>query len=71
MVSLAALHQVPAILPLAFLPVVLRGLLGIRKSHAKLSFARIGWTEVAYSLFFALVTTLAIRGVNADRCSTI
>ena len=65
LVGLAVLHQLPVILLLAFLPVVIRGLLGIREGKAKLSFARIGWTEVAYSLFFALVTTLAIRGVDS------
>lgn len=64
LVALVALRQVPAILLLAFVPVVMRGLLGIRESHAKLSFARIGWTEVAYSLFFALVTAMAMRGID-------
>lgn len=63
-VGLAVSDQIPAILALAFLPVVARGLLGIRKRDAKLNIARIGWTEVAYSLFFALVTTLAIRGMS-------
>jgi hypothetical protein len=59
--GLAALGQVPAILPIAFLPVVLRGVLSFRRRDAKLNIARIGWTEVAYSLFFALVTVFAIR----------
>jgi len=65
MAGLAALHQVPAILPLAFLPVITRGLLGIRERNSKLNFARIGWTEVGYSLFFALVTALAIRATDS------
>jgi len=64
MSGLAALGQVPVILLLAFLPVIARGLLGMRERNAKLNFARIGWTEVAYSLFFALLTALAIRGVD-------
>lgn len=59
--GLAALGQMPVILPVAFLPVVLRGVLSFQKRDAKLNIARIGWTEVAYSLFFALVTVLAIR----------
>jgi YwiC-like protein len=64
MSGLAALDLAPPILLLAFLPVVTRGLLGIRTRRGKLNFARIGWTEVGYSLFFALLTTLAIRGLH-------
>ena len=64
MAGLVLLDQGPAILPLAFLPVIMRGLLGIRKRNSKLNFARIGWTEVGYSLFFALVTALAIRAMD-------
>jgi hypothetical protein len=63
--GLAVLDRVPGILVLAFLPVIARGLLGIQRPQTKLNFARIGWTEVGYSLFFALVTSLAIRGMNS------
>ncbi len=61
MAGLATLDKVPAILLVAFLPVVARGLLGIQKPQAKLNFARIGWTEVLYSVFFAFFTALAMR----------
>jgi YwiC-like protein len=60
-VGLGALNKVPAISLVAFMPVIIRGLLDIWRPKAKLDFARIGWTEVTYSIFFALITIFALR----------
>ena len=59
--SLLFLNQIPALAMVAFTPVIARGLWGIPTGQPKLNFARIGWTEVIYSLFFAIVTILAMR----------
>jgi YwiC-like protein len=59
--SLFLLNQIPALAMVAFAPVIVRGLWGIPTGQLKLNFARIGWTEVIYSLFFAVATILAMR----------
>ena len=59
--SLCLLNQIPALVMVAFAPVIARGLWGIPTGQPKLNFARIGWTEVIYSLFFAIATILAMR----------
>jgi hypothetical protein len=59
--SLLLLNQIPALVMVAFAPVIVRGLWGIPTGQLKLNFARIGWTEVIYSLFFAVATILAMR----------
>jgi hypothetical protein len=59
--SLFLLNQIPALAMVAFAPVIARGLWGIPTAQPKLNFARIGWTEVIYSLFFAVATILAMR----------
>ncbi|HET6963052.1 MAG TPA: YwiC-like family protein [Terriglobia bacterium] len=59
--SLLFLNQIPTLAMVAFTPVIVRGLWGIPTGQPKLNFARIGWTEVIYSLFFAIVTILAMR----------
>jgi len=55
------LNQIPALAIVAFAPVIARGLWGIPTDQPKLNFSRIGWTEVLYSLFFAVATILAMR----------
>lgn len=59
--ALVFFDRIPVIGLIAFLPVITRGLWGLRRPQPKLNFARIGWTEVLYSLFFALATALAMR----------
>ena len=59
--SLFLLNQIPALAMVAFAPVIARGVWGIPTDQPKLNFARIGWTEVIYSLFFAIATILAMR----------
>ena len=59
--SLFLLNQIPALAIVAFAPVIARGLWGIPTDQPKLNFSRIGWTEVLYSLFFAVATILAMR----------
>ena len=59
--GLVMLGKIPALAMVAFSPVILRGLLGTRRPLGKLNFARIGWTEVAYSVVFASVSILALR----------
>jgi YwiC-like protein len=61
LVSLFLLNQISALAMVAFAPVIARGLWGIPTDQPKLNFARIGWTEVIYSLFFAIATILAMR----------
>jgi hypothetical protein len=53
--------KIPSMFFLAFLPIIVRGIWGTRRAEAKLSFSRIGWLEVAYSLFFALISIWALR----------
>ena len=59
--SLCLLNWIPALAMVAFAPVIARGLWGIPTDQPKLNFARIGWAEVIYSLFFAVATILAMR----------
>jgi hypothetical protein len=59
--GLVVLGKIPGLVLVAFLPVIFRGLMRLRRPQAKLSFARIGWTEVAYSIVFASVSILAMR----------
>ena len=60
-VVIAILFLITALAMVAFAPVIARGLWGIPTGQPKLNLARIGWTEVIYSLFFAVATILAIR----------
>jgi len=59
--SLVSLNRIPPLTVVAFAPVIARGFWGIPTFQPKLNFARIGWTEVIYSLFFAVATILAMR----------
>ena len=59
--GLCLLGLIPALALVAFLPVIARGLWGIPTGQPKLNLPRIGWTEVIYSLFFAVATILAMR----------
>jgi len=56
-----ALGEIRVLTLVAFLPVIVRGLLGIRTPENKLNFVRIGWMEVAYSIVFASASIFAMR----------
>ena len=55
------LRQLPPLGVLAFVPVIIRGLRVSSKSQARLNFAIIGWSEVGYSIFFALFLIAGLR----------
>ena len=59
--GLVALGEIRVLTLVAFLPVIVRGLLGIRTPENKLNLVRIGWTEVAYSIVFASASIFAMR----------
>lgn len=59
--SLVLLNRIPPLAVVAFTPVIARGFWGIPTFQPKPNFAQIGWTEVIYSLFFAVATILAMR----------
>jgi hypothetical protein len=46
---------------LAYAPVVLRAFVGVRRLGPTLRIKRLGWTEVAYSLVYAVVLVGAFR----------
>jgi len=62
LLSLVILEQLPAIIFLGFIPVIIRGLWVSSRSRPRLNFAIIGWTEVGYSIFFALVLIAGLGG---------
>jgi hypothetical protein len=65
LLTLVIMRQLPAIVSLAFIPVIIRGVWISSKPRARLNFAIIGWTEVGYSIFFALVLIAGLReGLN-------
>ena len=55
------LRQLPPLGVLAFVPIIIRGLRVSSKSQARLDFAIIGWSEVGYSIFFALFLIVGLR----------
>jgi YwiC-like protein len=59
--GLVLVNWIPPLAMVGFAPVIARGFWGIPTVQPKLNFARIGWTEVIYSLFFAVATILAMR----------
>jgi hypothetical protein len=59
--SLVFLNWISPLAAVAFAPLIARGCWGVPRIQPKLNFARIGWTEVIYSLFFAVATILAMR----------
>jgi len=59
--GLVALGEIRVLTLVAFLPVIVGGLLGIRTPENKLNFVRIGWMEVAYSIVFASASIFAMR----------
>ena len=61
---LLVLGQLPPIGVLAFAPVVIRGLRVSSKPQTRLNFAIIGWSEVAYSIFFALFLVAGLRTIH-------
>lgn len=58
------LRQLPPLGVLAFVPIIIRGLRVSSKSRSRLDFAIIGWSEVGYSIFFAL---FLIGGLRASQ----
>jgi len=61
LLGLVILKCLPPIASFAFIPIIIRGLWASLKSRPRLSFAVIGWTEVGYSIFFALVLIAGLR----------
>ncbi len=61
LIFLLILKQLPLLAVLAFMPVIIRGFRLSSKSHPRLNFAIIGWTEVGYSIFFALLLIAGLR----------
>ena len=61
---LLVLKQLPPIGVLAYLPVVIRGLRVSSKPQTRLNFAIIGWSEVGYSIFFALLVIAGLREIH-------
>jgi len=55
------LRQLPPLGVLAFVPIIIRGLSVSSRSRSRLDFAIIGWSEVGYSIFFALFLILGLR----------
>ena len=61
LLELVILKCLPLIAAFAFIPIIIRGLWAGLKSRPRLNFAIIGWTEVGYSIFFALVLIVCLR----------
>ena len=61
---LLVLRQLPPIGALAYLPVIIRGLRVSSKAQTRLNFAIIGWSEVGYSIFFALFLMAGLRAIQ-------
>ena len=61
LLCLVILGQLPAIISLGFIPVIIRGLWVSSRPRPRLNFAIIGWTEVGYSIFFALILIAGLR----------
>ena len=60
---LLVIRQLPPLGALAFVPIIIRGLRVSSKSQARLNFAIIGWSEVGYSIFFALFLIAGLRAI--------
>jgi hypothetical protein len=58
-VGLALAHLIPWLATLAFAPVVVRAAIGVRRLSSTLRIQRLGWTEVAHSVMFAVLLVLA------------
>lgn len=61
LVAFAAAHWVPWIVLLAYAPVVIRAVVGVCRLSPTLRIKRLGWTEVAYSLVYAVILILAVK----------
>ncbi len=59
---LAAVNAVPAVALIAFAPVMARAVAGVGRLTPALRIKRLGWTEVAYSLVFAVSLIALLRG---------
>jgi hypothetical protein len=60
-VGLAMAHLIPWLATLAFAPVVVRAAIGVGRLSSTLRIKRLGWTEVAHSVMFAVLLVLAER----------
>jgi hypothetical protein len=57
-VGLAMAHLIPWLATLAFAPVVVRAIIGVGRLSSQLHIKRLGWTEVAHSIVFAVLLIL-------------
>ena len=57
-VGLAMAHLIPWLATLAFVPVVVRAAIGVARLSSQLHIKRLGWTEVAHSIVFAVLLIL-------------
>ena len=57
-VGLAMAHLIPWLAALAFMPVVVRATIGVGRLSSQLHIKRLGWTEVAHSIVFAVLLIL-------------
>jgi 4-hydroxybenzoate polyprenyltransferase len=62
LVVLTATHWISWAALLAYAPVVIRAVAGVYRLSPTLRIKRLGWTEVAYSLVFAVALILALHG---------
>jgi hypothetical protein len=62
LVVLAAMHWIPWVVLLACAPVVIRAVVGVCRLSPTLRIKRLGWTEVAYSLVFAVALIVTLHG---------
>ncbi|MFN8005789.1 MAG: YwiC-like family protein [Terriglobia bacterium] len=65
LLALFILRILPLTGLLAFLPVAVRGLQVSFKTSGRLNFAIIGWSEVGYSIFFAIFLVAGLRSSEA------
>ncbi len=56
---LALLRQAPPLVPLAFLPLVVKVLLGIATGGPQVDIKKVGWTEVVHSISFTILLIAA------------
>jgi len=57
-VGLAMARLIPWLATLAFVPVVVRAIIGVGRLSSQLHIKRLGWTEVAHSIVFAALLIL-------------
>ncbi len=58
-VLLTVTRQVPALVPLAFTPLVVKAALGVARGGPQVNIKRVGWTEVVHSISFTILLIAA------------